>query len=135
MNTVLTQVESQMEDNPVQRRGSRAYQIFPEASSNEDSDLPEGFLYRRERLPSIVVEPTEYNEQENGEACQRLIPSKVGKELEEEEEDPTEGSDEGTQESLVAQKPSVGQSQGQLFRLTPPASPTIPEAAPPCLRS
>ena len=79
---------------------------------NEDSDIPEGFLYRRERLPSIVVEPTEYNEPENGEACwppRRLITNKLGKELEEEEEDEdssvdhTEGSvdeehQEGTQE-------------------------------------
>lgn len=35
---------------------------------NEDSGtLPEGFLYRRERLPSIVVEPTEQSELESGE--------------------------------------------------------------------
>lgn len=45
-------------------------QIFPEANLNEESDsssYPEDFLYRRERLPSIVVEPTEHSELESGE--------------------------------------------------------------------
>uniref|UniRef100_A0A3Q3LGI0 LBH domain-containing protein n=1 Tax=Labrus bergylta TaxID=56723 RepID=A0A3Q3LGI0_9LABR len=43
-------------------------QIFPEANTNEESDsssYPEDFLYRRERLPSIVVEPTEHSELTN----------------------------------------------------------------------
>uniref|UniRef100_A0A674NND6 LBH domain-containing protein n=1 Tax=Takifugu rubripes TaxID=31033 RepID=A0A674NND6_TAKRU len=58
MNNILTQVEPQLEESPGERRGSRAYQIFPEVNKDEDS-CPENILYRRERLPSIVVEPTE----------------------------------------------------------------------------
>lgn len=47
---------------------SSLVQIFPEVNMNEDSgSYPEGFLYRRERLPSIVVEPTEHSELESGE--------------------------------------------------------------------
>lgn len=43
-------------------------QIFPEANPNEESDsYPEDFLYRRERLPSIVVMPTEHSELGSGE--------------------------------------------------------------------
>lgn len=44
-------------------------QIFPE-TNEDDSDsgsYPDDFLYRRERLPSIVVEPTEQCEAESGE--------------------------------------------------------------------
>lgn len=40
-------------------------QIFPEVNKDEDS-CPENVLYRRERLPSIVVEPTEYDQLEGG---------------------------------------------------------------------
>uniref|UniRef100_A0A667WY26 LBH domain-containing protein n=1 Tax=Myripristis murdjan TaxID=586833 RepID=A0A667WY26_9TELE len=58
MITTLGQVDSPMEESPVQRRGSRAYQIFPEI--NMDTE---------ERLPSIVVEPTEQSELESGELC------------------------------------------------------------------
>ncbi|XP_008278276.1 protein LBH [Stegastes partitus] len=146
MNVILSQVESQMEDRPVQRRGSKAYQIFPEANTNEESDYPADFLYRRERLPSIVVEPTEHSEYDSRELGS---PSRcpMGCSLEEDEEedssaDPTEGSVDGeqqedTEEGSVVRKSSIGPSQSQLslFRLTPPASPTPPEAAPPCLRS
>ncbi|XP_044226950.1 protein LBH-like [Thunnus albacares] len=152
MTTILSQVESQMEESPVQRRGSRAYQIFPEANMNEESDsssYPEDFLYRRERLPSIVVEPTEHNERESGELRwpPRYLSNNVEVEEEEEEDssaDHTEGSVDGEQqedmrmeEGSVARKPSIGPSQSQpsFSRLTPPTSPTPPEAAPPCLRS
>ncbi|XP_049449148.1 protein LBH-like isoform X1 [Epinephelus fuscoguttatus] len=152
MSTILSQVESQMEDSPGQRRGSKAYQIFPEANMDEDGDsssYPEDFLYKRERLPSIVVEPTECNEPENGEL--RWPPrSLLGHNVEEEEEeedssvDHTDSSmdaeqqeDMGMEEGSIARKSSIGPSQSQLSlsRLTPPASPTPPEAAPPCLRS
>ncbi|KAM8741122.1 uncharacterized protein AB9X84_018618 isoform 2-T5 [Acanthopagrus schlegelii] len=150
MSTILSQVESQLEESPVQRRVSRSYQIFPEANMNEVSDsssCPEDFLYRRERLPSIVVEPTEHSELESGQL--RWPPRRViSNNVEEEEEDSsahcTEGSldseqqeDVGMEESSVARKSSIGPSQTQLClsRLTPPASPSPPEAAPPCLRS
>ncbi|AWP00549.1 putative protein LBH-like [Scophthalmus maximus] len=116
MNTILSQVESQMEENSGQRRGSKAYQIFPEANTNEESDsYPEDFLYRRERLPSIVVMPTEHK-------------ASVDREQQEDME-----LDKGS----VARKSSIGLSQSQLSlsRLTPPTSSTHHEAAPPCLRS
>uniref|UniRef100_A0A3Q3K9D9 LBH domain-containing protein n=1 Tax=Monopterus albus TaxID=43700 RepID=A0A3Q3K9D9_MONAL len=47
-------------------------EIFPEANVTEESDsssYPEDFLYSRERLPSIVVEPTEHSELESGDQC------------------------------------------------------------------
>lgn len=151
MNTVLSQVESQLEESPIERRGSRAYQIFPEANMNEESDsssYPEGFLYRRERLPSIVVEPTEPREMESGELS---WPPRglMSNSLEEDEEEDSSAShtessvdgeqqeDMGMEEGSVTRKSSIGPSQSQLSlsRLTPPASPTPPEAAPPCLRS
>lgn len=147
MNTILSQVESQMEESPAERRGSRAYQIFPEANMSEESDYPEDFVYRRERLPSIVVEPTDPSEQESGELCWPLG-HPMSNTVEEEEDDNRsvdhiiESSVDGEQqeykeEGSVARKSSIGPSQSQLslFRLTPPASPTTPDAAPPCLRS
>ncbi|XP_045896799.1 protein LBH-like [Micropterus dolomieu] len=102
MSTILSQVESQLEESPAQRRGSKAYQIFPEANVNEDSDLssyPEDFLYRRERLPSIVVEPTEHSELESRElhwptGC--LMSNSV--EEEDSSADHTEGSVDGEQQ-------------------------------------
>ncbi|KAF1379024.1 hypothetical protein PFLUV_G00196870 [Perca fluviatilis] len=152
LSTILSQVESQMEESPVERRGSKAYQIFPEANVNDDSDsssYPEDFLYRRERLPSIVVEPTEHREPDSGDP-HRPPRCLMNNNVEEEEEgedssaehtdSPVEGeqqNDMGMEEGLVARKSSIGPSQCQLSlsRLTPPASPTPPEAAPPCLRS
>ncbi|XP_032367450.1 uncharacterized protein LOC116686549 isoform X1 [Etheostoma spectabile] len=147
LSTILSQVESQMEEIPVERRGSKAYQIFPEANMNDDSDsssYPEGFLYRRERLPSIVVEPTEQREPDSGDPYRPprcLMNNNVEEEEEEREDTSAERTDShvegeqqddmGVQEGLVARKSSIG----QLSRLTPPASSTPPEAAPPCLRS
>ncbi|XP_037605510.1 protein LBH-like [Sebastes umbrosus] len=133
-----------MEENQSPRRGSKAYQIFPETNTNDESDtMPEGFLYRRERLPSIVVEPTD---QESG-----LLPPRclLGNSVEEEQEedssaDHTDNSVDGkqqegvgTEDGSVVRKSSIGPSPSllALSRLTPPASPTPPEAAPPCLRS
>lgn len=144
VSTSLSQTESQMEESPVQRRGSKAYQIFPEANLNEEADsssYPEDFLYKRERLPSIVVEPTEHTASESGERCRCLMGINVE---EDSSADHTDGSvdgeqqeDMGMEERLVARKSSIEPSQSQraLSRLTPPASPTPPEAAPPCLRS
>uniref|UniRef100_A0A3B4BJJ6 LBH domain-containing protein n=1 Tax=Periophthalmus magnuspinnatus TaxID=409849 RepID=A0A3B4BJJ6_9GOBI len=57
--TLMGQVEPPLEEAGGQRRGSRAYQVC--------DTYPEDFLYRRERLPSIVVEPTEQSEAESGE--------------------------------------------------------------------
>ncbi|XP_019962816.1 protein LBH [Paralichthys olivaceus] len=149
MSTILSQVESQMDDSSVQRRGSRAYQIFPEANKNEDSDsssYPEDFLYRRERLPSIVVEPTEHSELESRELHwpRRCQMSNNVNDEEEKSGDHTEVSvdgaqqeDMGMEERSVARKSSIGPSQSQLSlsRLTPPDSPPHLEAAPPCLKS
>lgn len=68
-------------------------QIFPEVNQDEDS-CPENVLYRRERLPSIVVEPTEHNQLEGGNTRWPKL-SSSGSSLEEGEEtgcsaDPTE---------------------------------------------
>ncbi|XP_077963373.1 uncharacterized protein LOC144410407 isoform X2 [Gasterosteus aculeatus] len=132
-----------MEESPVKRRGSKAYQIFPEANLNEESDsssYPEDFLYRRERLPSIVVEPTDHTEVESWE---RYIISNNA-EQEDSHADQTYRSSDGEQQGetkmedgLVARKSSIepSQSQRHLSQLTPPASPTPPEAAPPTLKS
>ncbi|KAG8008110.1 hypothetical protein GBF38_019104, partial [Nibea albiflora] len=149
LNTILSQAESPLDD-PGQRRGSRAYQIFPETNANDDdsSSYPDDFLYERERLPSIVVEPTEQSEVEHGQLrwpprCLRSN-SVEGEEEEDSGADTTEGCVDGEQqeelgaeEGSVARKSSIGPSQSQLSlsRLTPPASPTPPEAAPPGLRS
>uniref|UniRef100_A0A3B4XIR6 LBH domain-containing protein n=1 Tax=Seriola lalandi dorsalis TaxID=1841481 RepID=A0A3B4XIR6_SERLL len=82
-------------------------QIFPEANMNQESDsssYPDDFLYRRERLPSIVVEPTEHSELESRELRwpPRCLMSNNVEEEEEEEEnssaDHTEGSVDGEQQ-------------------------------------
>lgn len=77
-------------------------QIFPEINPNEDADsCPENILYRRERLPSIVVEPTEQDELERD---SRPWPHRCSSSssLEEAEEtgstDPAGSSDEGEQQ-------------------------------------
>ncbi|XP_034540022.1 uncharacterized protein si:ch1073-303d10.1 isoform X2 [Notolabrus celidotus] len=147
MSTILSQVESEVEGSSEERRrGSRAYQIFPEANMNEDSDpstYPEDFLYRRERLPSIVVEPTEHNELTGRELSWTVRCAQSNNtEEEDEEESITGGAVEAEQleeveEDSASRKSSIGPSQSQLSlsRLTPPTSPPPPEAAPPCLRS
>ncbi|KAK2828941.1 hypothetical protein Q5P01_019975 [Channa striata] len=151
MNSVLSQVEPQIKEGPVQRRGSRVYQIFPESNMEEELDnssYPEDFLYRRERLPSIVVEPTEPTDQSELESELLCWPPRcqMSNSVEEEENssvDNTEGfvnreqhDDVGTEGLVVERKSSLGPSQSQLSisRLTPPASPPPPEAVPPCLK-
>ncbi|KAM7398690.1 hypothetical protein PAMA_006544 [Pampus argenteus] len=68
----------------------------------DSSSYPDDFLYRRERLPSIVVEPTEHSELKSGEL--RWPPRCMSNNVEEEEEssaDHTEGSvDEEQQENM-----------------------------------
>ncbi|TNN34723.1 hypothetical protein EYF80_055111 [Liparis tanakae] len=95
VSTILSQAKSQMEESQVQRRGSKAYQIFPEANLNEEADscsFPEDFLYKRERLPSIVVEPTE---SESRERCRCLMSNNVE---EDSTADQTDGSVDGEQQ-------------------------------------
>ncbi|RVE63883.1 hypothetical protein OJAV_G00140700 [Oryzias javanicus] len=142
MNAILSQVDSQMEESSGQRRGSKAYQIFPEVDMDDNSDYPDDFLYRRERLPSIVVEPTECSEQECEEPPWPLYQLSKDEEGEDSGAEPAEGATDGEsqedmQEGSSSRKSSIVTSQSQLSlsRLTPPASPAAPEAAPPCLRS
>lgn len=76
-------------------------QIFPETNTNDDS-YPDDFLYERERLPSIVVEPTEQSELENGQPrwpprCLRGN-SVEGEEEEDSGADNTEGCVDGEQQ-------------------------------------
>lgn len=85
-------------------------QIFPEVSKNEEADsCTENILYRRERLPSIVVEPTEHSELESDNA-RWPKPCSSGSTVEEGEEmggsvDPTGSSDEGDQQKDVTMEP------------------------------
>uniref|UniRef100_A0A3Q1IKW4 LBH domain-containing protein n=1 Tax=Anabas testudineus TaxID=64144 RepID=A0A3Q1IKW4_ANATE len=81
------------------------FQIFPEINLDESdsTSYPEDFLYRRERLPSIVVEPTELSELETGELS--WAPQyQMSNSVEEEEDssvDNTEGSVDGEQQEDV----------------------------------
>ncbi|KAM6970235.1 protein LBH-like [Aplochiton taeniatus] len=80
---------------PAQRRGSRAYQIFPESprmTESESDSICEEMAYRRERLPSIVVEPTEQSEVEGGMLHWALHHNRRG---EDEEDSSNENSQEG----------------------------------------
>ncbi len=85
---------------------SSLFQIFPEVNMNEESDsgsYPEDFLYRRERLPSIVVEPTEHSEPGSREPCwpPRCLMSKTAEQEEEDEDSSsyhTESSVDGEQQ-------------------------------------
>ncbi|KAK5918681.1 hypothetical protein CgunFtcFv8_003422 [Champsocephalus gunnari] len=143
LNPTLGQGESQMDNRPAERRASKVYQIFPEASANEDPDsssLPDDIIYRRERLPSIVVEPIEHRLPES---VDRLANNLEEEDLEEEEGDHSaehtdgEQEDKGREAGTAVRKSSLGPSQSQLClsRLTPPTSPTHMEAAPPCHKS
>lgn len=73
---------------------------------DQDSDstsYPEDFLYRRERLPSIVVEPTDHSELESGEMClpPRYQMSNSVNEEEDSSVDNTEVSVDGEQQEDV----------------------------------
>lgn len=69
---------------------------------SDSSSYPEDFRYKRERLPSIVVEPTEHSELESGELRwpPRCLMSNNVEEEEEEDSstDHTEGSVDGEQQ-------------------------------------
>lgn len=82
------------------------FQIFPEVNIDEESDSitdSKDFLYRRERLPSIVVEPTEHSELQSGEmSCPPQY--QMSNSVEEEEHssvDSTEGSVDREQQEDV----------------------------------
>ncbi|KAJ3589831.1 hypothetical protein NHX12_010672 [Muraenolepis orangiensis] len=125
----------------IPRRGSRVYQLFPESPSLTD---PEGgpcsgeeMVYHRERLPSIVLEPTEQCDDEGEESR-----SAEGGQKDQQGGDGASGGQEARElqeemEGSSVRKSSIGPVQSPMSssRLTPPPSPTSPEAAPPCLRS
>ncbi|XP_062309640.1 protein LBH-like [Osmerus eperlanus] len=138
--TITGPTDSPMEESPGQRRGSRAYQIFPEFPVATESNS-KCELHCRERLPSIVVEPTEMSEVDSGELRWPLDGP-------EEDEDPfnenslprtdspsggEQSEDMGAEDRSAVRRQSIGPAQGQLnlSRLTPPPSPPSPEAAPP----
>ncbi|KAJ4929885.1 hypothetical protein JOQ06_018905 [Pogonophryne albipinna] len=142
LNPTLGQGESQMDDRPAERRASKVYQIFPEANTNEDPDsssLPDDIIYRRERLPSIVVEPIEHRLPESVERLANNLEEEEGDHSADHTEDSPDGEqeDKGMEEGTAVRKSSIGPSQSQLClsRLTPPTSPTPMEAAPPCHKS
>lgn len=80
-------------------------------NKNEEADTcDDNILYRRERLPSIVVEPTEHNELKS-DNLRGPKPCSSGTSVEEEEEeaggsaDPKGSSDEGEQQRDVTMEP------------------------------
>ncbi|XP_051767446.1 protein LBH-like [Ctenopharyngodon idella] len=120
--------DSSMEQ--LQRRGEHtSYQIFPELS-----EQMKGAARLKERLPSIVVEPSEESGEQNSVVDE-----------EEEEEDPFQdrcdpagsGQEEQADVDRVPRfkRSSIPCIQIDYSRLTPPPSPTSSRAAPPCLRS
>ncbi|KAL3042189.1 hypothetical protein OYC64_020189 [Pagothenia borchgrevinki] len=128
-----------MDDRPAERRASKVYQIFPEANTNEDPDsssLPEDIIYRRERLPSIVVESIEHRLPESVERLANNLEEEEGDHSADHTEDSPGGEqeDKGMEKGTAVRKSSIVPSQSQLSlsRLTPPTSPTHLEAAPPC---
>ncbi|CAL8268405.1 unnamed protein product [Merluccius merluccius] len=123
-------------------------QLFPESPALTDSEsgcCSDEMIYRRERLPSIVLEPTEQCDgdgEDGGGRRWAAVGAQAG-----------EGSGEGDNAASGEQeagerreemetgssnrKSSIGpvQSVTSSSRLTPPPSPTSPDTAPPCLRS
>ncbi|XP_048037351.1 protein LBH-like [Megalobrama amblycephala] len=123
--------DSSMEQLRLQRREEQtSYQIFP-----EPSEQMKGAARLKERLPSIVVEPSEESGEQNS----------VVDEEEEEEEDPFQdrcdpagsGQEEQADVDRVPRfkRSSIPCIQIDYSRLTPPPSPTSSRAAPPCFRS
>ncbi|CAL8364466.1 unnamed protein product [Lota lota] len=89
-----------MEEMP--RRGSRVYQLFPESPALTDSEsgsFSEEMNYHRERLPSIVLEPTEQGEGEGEEES----PCEGG-------ENTQEGDGSGDQETGERQEETEGET-------------------------
>ncbi|XP_056096738.1 protein LBH-like [Rhinichthys klamathensis goyatoka] len=106
--------DSSMEQLQLQRREHTSYQIFPEASETKSL---------KERLPSIMVEPSE----ESGEHTSR------------EEDDPFHDPRDPYHFFFVCprvpprlKRSSIPSIQIDYSRLTPPPSPTSSRVAPPC---
>lgn len=84
-------------------------QIFPEVNENEEADsCAENVLYRRERLPSIVVEPTEHNELESDNPRWPKPSSSEDAEETGGSADPTGSADDGEQQKDVTAEPGWG---------------------------
>ncbi|XP_051542044.1 protein LBH-like [Myxocyprinus asiaticus] len=137
--------DSNMEQFRLQRRGEHLpYQIFPEPSEQVSGEQLSGGAARcMERLPSIVVEPSEESEEKSGELLWTL---KTQNSIDE-EEDPfqdhcypnnTHQGEQCDMDGVPLCKRSSLPGAGVLMdysRLTPPPSPTSSDAAPPYFRS
>uniref|UniRef100_A0A9J7Z7P9 Protein LBH n=1 Tax=Cyprinus carpio carpio TaxID=630221 RepID=A0A9J7Z7P9_CYPCA len=132
--------DSSVEQRRLQRRELTSYQIFPEPSEQ----LEPGQV--KERLPSIVVEPSEESEEESGGLQWPTLHTQTSvSEEEEEEEDPFQDNCEpnraGQGEQINAdgvphfKRSSIPGIQIDYSRLTPPPSPTSSHAAPPRFRN
>ncbi|KAL0994576.1 hypothetical protein UPYG_G00124260 [Umbra pygmaea] len=128
VNVMTAPVESA---DPVQRRGSRVYQIFPcplspTATESETESFAEGPEHRRGRLPSIVVQPDE-------EMGERRCSQGVDEDSFNEQSLPHTDSSSSGEDMVVPQgrrKSSITAQSLNVSRLTPPPSPQR-ETAPP----
>ncbi|KAL1267218.1 hypothetical protein QQF64_002893 [Cirrhinus molitorella] len=139
--------DSSVEQHRLQRRGENAsYQIFPEPEQLEPLQVKGGAARLKERLPSIVVEPSEESEEESGELQWPPLNTQTSiDQEEEEEEDPFQehcelnsgGQEQQTDADRVLhfKRSSIPCIQIDYSRLTPPPSPTSSHAAPPRFRS
>lgn len=142
-----------MDQLGLQRRGELvSYQIFPdpeEEQQDQDQDPAEvrnSVARLKERLPSIVVEPSEESEEEVQQWFPRSQTSIEEQEQEQEEElelfqDQCEPSRGGQDEHRDVEgvphfkRSSIPGIEVDYNRLTPPPLLTSSHAAPPCLRS
>ncbi|RXN18914.1 LBH-like protein [Labeo rohita] len=138
--------DSSVEQRRLQRRGDNmSFQIFPEPSEQLEPVQAKGGAARLERLPSIVVEPSEESEEESGGLQWPPLHTQASVDEEEEEEDPFQehckpnsgGQEEQTDADRVLhfKRSSIPCIQIDYSRLTPPPSPTSSHAAPPRFRS
>ncbi|XP_016320016.1 protein LBH [Sinocyclocheilus anshuiensis] len=128
--------DSSVEQRRLQRRELMSYQIFPEPSEQ----LEPGQV--KERLPSIVVEPSE---ESGGLQWPPLHTQTSVDEEEEEEEEPFQDTCEPNSAAQGEQinadgvphfkRSSIPGILIDYSRLTPPPSPTSSHAAPPHFRS
>ncbi|XP_056323575.1 protein LBH-like [Danio aesculapii] len=145
--------DSSMDQLGLQRRGELvSYQIFPdpeEEQQDQDQDqdpaqVRNSVARLKERLPSIVVEPSEESEEEVQQWFPRSQSSIEEQEPEEELElfqDQCEPSGGGQDENRDVdgvphfKRSSIPGIEIDYNRLTPPPLLTSSHAAPPCLRS
>ncbi|KAK2870626.1 hypothetical protein Q8A67_023153 [Cirrhinus molitorella] len=147
MHQLRSPQDSSVEQHRLQRRGENAsYQIFPEPEQLEPLQVKGGAARLKERLPSIVVEPSEESEEESGELQWPPLNTQTSiDQEEEEEEDPFQehcelnsgGQEQQTDADRVLhfKRSSIPCIQIDYSRLTPPPSPTSSHAAPPRFRS